>query len=345
MVKNRLSNFEFLRIYCMLMIVAGHVILYHKTIFSIDSLDEIIKLLCLSLFSVAVNTFVLISGYFGLFYKKERLIRLIIQTFTYSVILLIISVIIGWHTFNLSKDLFALLPIFSKQYWFITCYVVLYIISPWLNRWIAALNTKDYKRFLILGFIIIYLWPTFSFLFNTSQFVGDCGYGIINFSYLYLLGRFLNLHYEDIHSAVQYFGGYFLSAIILFICQYSLSWILGFEFTSWISYNTVFILAGSICLLLAFKNIHFSSSIVNYWAKPCLAVYLIHMNPYIWDHFCKSIGLSEINGLRYLLLIILLPVIIYIVCAMVEICRLRIMSPIENRILLFMEYFNRIELL
>lgn len=335
MAKIRSSNFELLRICCMLMIVAGHIVLYHKTTYAIDGVDEIIKLLCMSFFSMAVNTFVLISGYFGIHFKKERFIQLIIQTFTYSVLLLIISVAIGWHTFNLKKDIFALLPILTKQYWFVTSYVVLYVISPWLNRWISTLDKKDYKRFLILGFAIIYLWPTFSYLFNTSQFIGDCGYGIINFSYLYMLGRFLNLYYKDIHSPIQYFGGYCLAAIVLFICQYSLSWVLGFEFTSWISYNTVFILAGSVCLLLTFKNIQFKSKIINYWAKPCLAVYLIHMSPYIWDGFCNALDIPEYHGFNFVLVILFLPIVIYIICASIEICRSLLMKPLEKSLINF----------
>lgn len=330
MANIRSSNFELLRICCMMMIVAGHIVLYHKTTYAIDGTDEIIKLFCMSFFSMAVNTFVLISGYFGIHFKKERFIQLIIQTFAYSVILLIVSVVIGWHNFNLKKDIFAFLPILTKQYWFVTCYVVLYVISPWLNRWISSLDTKDYKRFLMLGFAIIYVWPTFSFLFNTSQFIGDCGYGIINFCYLYMLGRFLNLHYDDRHSSIQYFWSFFLAGMILFLCQYSLSWILGFEFTSWISYNTVFILVGSVCLLLAFKNMKFSSSKINYWAKPCLAVYLIHMSPYIWDGFCNAIDIPGFHGYNFILLVLLLPIVVYIVCASIEICRGIIMRPLEK---------------
>ena len=74
----------------------------------------------MSLFSVAVNTFVLISGYFGIVFKKERFVKLIMQTFFYSVLLLFVSILLGWHTFDIRKDVFAFMPILTKQYWFIT---------------------------------------------------------------------------------------------------------------------------------------------------------------------------------------------------------------------------------
>ena len=314
----------------MLMIVAGHVVLRHKAPYAITDSDEIIKLFCMSFFSVAVNSFILITGYFGLFFKKERFIRLIFQTFFYSAILLLVSILIGWHQFNPYKDLFALMPVLTKQYWFITCYVVLYIISPWLNEWIKSLDRKTYLQILGMGFVIIYVWPTFSYLFNTGQFIGDSGYGIINFSYLYLLGRFLNLHLTDSHSSSRYFFGYLISAFSLFVCQYSLSWILGFEFTSWLSYNTIFILFGSVCLFMTFKELDFSSRLINYWAKPCLAVYLIHLNPYIWGGFCDYIGISHFHGFSFILVISLLPFVVYLMCSFIEILRIYFLGGLEN---------------
>lgn len=330
---SRQSNLELLRICCMLMIVAGHIILYHKTPHLLTNDEEVLKLFLMSFFSVAVNSFVLISGYFGIKFKTDRFLRLIIQTFTYSVFLMCLSVAIDWHTFNIKKDLFAFLPIITKQYWFITCYVVLYIISPWLNKWIECLDRNTYKRFLLIGFIIVYLWPTISYLFNTPQFIGDSGYGIVNFTYLYLIGRYLNIHHRDTHSSRFYLGMYLVSAISLFISQYLLSKILGFVFISWISYNTIFIFIGSICLFMSFLKMDFHSSIINFWAKPCLAVYLIHMNPYIWDGFCRTIGISELHGMKYVMVIFTFPFIIYFLCSLVEICRIRIMGKLENKVI------------
>ena len=252
MAISRQSNLELLRICCMLMIVAGHIVIYHKTPYALTNADDIIKLFCLSFFSVAVNAFVLISGYFGIRFKTDRLLRLVLQTIFYSVILMSLSVVIGWHRFFIKKDFFAFFPIITKQYWFVTSYVVLYIISPWLNIWVESMEKKTYKKFLLVGFFIVYLWPTFSYLFNTPQFVGDSGYGIVNFVYLYLLGRYIQIHYKDSHSSKYFFCGYLVSAATLFVCQFLLSWVLGFKFSSWISYNTVFIFIGSLCLFMSF---------------------------------------------------------------------------------------------
>lgn len=335
-VKIRNSNIEFLRIICMLMIIAGHVMMNHKTQYSLTDIDEIIKLFFRGAFCVAVNAYVLISGYFGIRFKKDRLIHLIIQTFFYSSIFLIIAVLLGWHTVNPRTDFFAFIPILTKQYWFVTCYVVLYVISPWLNIWVDSFDRFSYKKFLVVGFFIVYVWPTFSYLINAPQFIGDAGYGIVNFVYLYMLGRYFRLYYIRRHKSMYYWGGYILSSMTLFLCQYSLSWFLGFEFTSWISYNTFFIFVGSICLFMAFLKMSFQSSIINFWARPCLAVYLIHMAPFVLEKFCTAVGVQNYHGLSCLVLIFILPVAVYLVCAAIEICRLFVFGSVENKFVSFL---------
>ena len=331
----RTSNIELLRICCMLMIIAGHVMMNHETQFSLVNSDEIIDLFFRGAFCVAVNAFVLISGYFGIKFKKDRLIHLVIQTFFYSSIFMIIAVLLEWHTVNPRYDIFAFIPILTKQYWFITCYVVLYIISPWLNIWVDCFDRISYKKLLIVGFYIVYVWPTFSYLINAPQFIGDAGYGIVNFIYLYILGRYFRLYFISKHTSMYHWGEYILSSIVLFLCQYGLSWLLGFEFTSWISYNTFFCFMGSVCLFMAFQNMSFQSSVVNYWAKPCLAVYLIHMAPFVLDKFCTVVGVQDYHGLSYLVLIFTLPVAIYLVCAAIEICRQFVLGSIENKLISF----------
>jgi len=207
-VKIRNSNIELLRICCMLMIIAGHVMMNHKTQYSLTDIDEIIKLFFRGAFCVAVNAFVLISGYFGIVFKKDRLARLVIQTFFYSSTFMILAIWVGWHTVNPRTDFFAFIPILTKQYWFVTCYVILYIISPWLNIWVDNFDRISYKKFLIVGFLIVYVWPTFCYLINAPQFIGDAGYGIVNFAYLYMLGRYLRLYYICRHTSMYYWGVY-----------------------------------------------------------------------------------------------------------------------------------------
>lgn len=195
----------------MLMIVSGHIISAHATPFSLSNPDEIIKLLFYGGVLVAVNCFIMVSGYFGIRFKKERFFGLICQTGFYSVVLYLLSIFVGWHEFKPTKDFMYLFPVLFKQYWFVTCYVVLYLIAPLLNKWAEAMGNADFKKYLIIGFCLIYAWPTLNFVVNAPQFIGDAGYGIVNFAYLYLFGRYLRLHFQDHRPAAFYGGGIFWS--------------------------------------------------------------------------------------------------------------------------------------
>ena len=319
----RNSNIEFLRIFCMLLIISGHIVMAH-TNHLLDTFDEVYGLFWCGACSVAVNTFVLITGWFGIKFQWERLLRLDMQVVFYSVGLLTVAVALGWHQISVRTDIFYLFPLLTKRYWFVTSYAVLYLIAPLLNQWRDSMSKQQYGRVLVGGFLLVYVWPTVSFLFNAPQFINDSGYGIVNFSYLYLLGCYLRRHFVSNKSSAFYWGGYFLASVLLFACQYSLSKMLGFEFTSWISYNTVFVLLGAVCLFMAFERMSFSSSVVNYLAKPCLAVYLIHLHPYVWGNFCEAIGVDDCHGWRYMALLILLPVAVYLSCSIIEIGRMRL---------------------
>lgn len=328
----RYSNIELLRIVCMLMIICGHTMGAHHTIYDLTSFDEVIKLLVLSVVNVAVDTFVIISGYFGIKMNWTKLARLETQVIFYSVVLFLIAILMGWHTMNLKKDIGVFMPILTKQYWFITCYFVLFAISPLLNEWADSLCKNRYFRLLIGGALLVYAWPTYSYLLNTDQFIGDSGFGIVNFVYLYMLGRYIKIHYFEKFTAIHYFGGYLAAVTLLFACHFGLSWVFGFEFTSFYCYNTIFVFAGAVLLFMAFKNMSFSSRVVNWLAKPCLAVYLIHFNRYIWHNVCRIIDVPSYHGMQLIVVVILVPVVIYLICVVIEFCRIQLFGKLENYI-------------
>lgn len=342
----RNSNFELLRIVCMLFIVLGHIIMCHKSTIDVSYVDYTVDFIVRSFCMVAVNAFVLISGYWGIKFKVQRLLRLNSQTWFYSVFIFSITILLGWHKLNLIKDIGVFIPVFAKQYWFITAYFVLYLLSPILNHFVSFLSQLHYKNVLVLGFFLFYVWPTGSFLINTAQLVDDAGYGIVNFVYLYILGRYIRLYNVGKRNKTVYLLGYVFCSIVCFMLQLFLSRLLGFEFTSWWSYNTVFILGGAVCLFLYFSRLKMQSKIINKLAKYSLSVYLIHMEPYFWRDFCEVLKLKEYTGVKYIVLLVLFPIVIYLLCSLIESIRILIFGRIEDFIILRAcknKYFLRVQ--
>ncbi len=145
MKKSRESNIELLRILLLLFICFWHVIVHgYKFAFIKDTgvplnaewLDFFASFLC-----PAVNTFVLISGYFGIHYSKEGLSRFSFQATLFSVTTtLIIMVLTG--SFAGKSLILSFFPIITQRWWFLTIYILLFIFSPILNNGLNALTTK-----------------------------------------------------------------------------------------------------------------------------------------------------------------------------------------------------------
>lgn len=281
---------------------------------------------------VAVNVFVLISGYFSISFKLSRLLKLGQETWFYSVSLFILAIYMGWHHLTLQKDILYLCPVFSKIYWFITIYIILYILSPCLNKLALSISKNHFKSILLIGFFIIYVWHTLSFILNSSRPIDDAGFGIPNFIYLYLLGRYIKLH--NIHTIKQHFLLlYFIISISLFIFQLIYSIILGFSFTALFSYNTIFVFLGSVTLFLFFKKINIGyNALINKWAKYCLAIYIIHMHPLFWNKICEFLQIINIPPIWFIPYSFSISIVMYFTFALVEQVRLYFFDKIENKI-------------
>ena len=327
----RNSSFELLRIICMLMIVAGHVIISHE---DTSIADHYISQLVRSFTVCAVNVFVMISGFFGIRFKLDRLIRMDLQVWFYAVSSLVFLIVVRNHIFVLKKDCLIFLPIITKQYWFVTAYFALYLISPWLNKYIQVIDKKELESLLILGGGLFYLWPTFNYLVNANQLIMDAGYGIVNFVYLYLLGRYIRIFgFLRNLSRKGLILFYVCSAILLFLCQEILSYLLGFQFSSWLSYNTIFVLAESVFMILLFERKEISSRTINTIAAPALAVYLFHMAPPdLWNYIVKMLRINNFHGFMYLIILFVLPVLIYFTAFVIERVRLCVFERGEQRL-------------
>ena len=278
-----------------------------------------------SFFTVAVNCFVLISGWFGIKRNWQKLIRLNTMTTFWVLVLCALAVALGLHTVDLRKDILMLFPVLTKQYWFITVYFALCVVAPALNLLVEHIEAKQFKQLLTLLFAMFVVLPTIGFLFNFSSITGDAGYGIVNFMFLYLTGRYLRLHYKSTVSKYADLGGYFVSALLCGVAQVGLSRILGFKFAAFFSYDTVFQFFGAVFLFMYFTKIQLTSRFINRIAGFCLATYVIHLHPWLFKWLYQDfLGGNSIHGSRYLVFILIMPVLTLIACALMESLRLSI---------------------
>lgn len=290
MSKDRDSNIELLRLVCMFMIVlihfTGYCIMDCSEVFKQQSgIAILIPNLLHGLCWCAVDTFIIISGYYGIKPKAKSFFNLYLQCAFYAGILYLIHLYLTGSHINRWCLYNTVMPFsYNPGWWFIPQYVILYILSPILNKIVEATNKRQFILFLVLMAIVIFYFGHYRQ--KMLPFL-EGGFNFINFTFLYFIGRYLALYYHSSSSLrVQqsyYILGYVCSSLLMgFVGWY----IMTNHLTVWnmvleINYAHPLCILASVCLFLLFQTFHFRNRIVNWFGVSALAIYLLHNCKYI----------------------------------------------------------------
>ena len=142
----RNPGIDFLRLLAMYLVVVYH-LLFHGGILDAGQNSGAAQLLRV-LTLCAVDGFALISGYVGLREEKprfpvNRMARLWLQILFYSLLMLLAAACVYRPILSKSSLLRALLPVASDQYWYVTAYMPLCLMMPWLNALLYRLDRRE----------------------------------------------------------------------------------------------------------------------------------------------------------------------------------------------------------
>lgn len=265
--------------------------------------------------------------------KLKKILQLDAIVWFWGITGIVLGAVTGIRILSVKTDVLFLLPIITKRNWFLTTYVVLYLLSPCLNFVIEKLNKRQFQSLIFLMVTIFYLVPTIDYTLNAPTVTLDSGYGIVNFVCLYFIGRYIKLYLGDVKKV--YVGlGYFLSSILLFAGNHIMTILMGFYFNTYISYDTIFCLLGAICLLLWFREANIQSKIINQVAGYSFAVFIIHTSPVYGEVVWKlAEQISEKSFLAYLLVLLITPFLIYVLAMCLEFGRQKLFGRIESLVI------------
>lgn len=157
MKKIRDSRFEMLRIISMIFIV-----MYHYTLYG-NWTENIRNTFKIQFFrpwgQVGVGLFVMITSYFisnkasslNLSWLRNK--KIWITTIFYSWMILLITFILNPSSLKLKEAIFAVFPVIFDEYWFISSYIVLIFLSPFLNSLVQNCDKRQFKIY--IGIIIV----------------------------------------------------------------------------------------------------------------------------------------------------------------------------------------------
>lgn len=275
-----------------------------------------------SLTVVCVNCFLIISGYFGIKLKGRALWKM----YTLLVSIYIPCWIAGafiesnWGIGGLLRSIMA----FSRESYFVQCYLMLMFLSPILNAYIEQKGKKIVLYVLAFWFIEIW-WEQI----RGNQSLGfDSGYSVIHFVLMYMLARCVALCKNELLQIKRAYWivGYFMCAAI--VC---LMYIIGWKHT-W-DYSNPVVVIQSFCLFIPFIYRQYYEPWINWVAGSTFAVYIIHTcSPVsIWlmrtDRFLQE----SLPYILYLPSYLIVVLFIFCVCIAYDKLRLKLTTPLSEK--------------
>lgn len=288
----RQSNFEILRMIAMFMVLLMHANLMHVDAPDIrdNFLPTETQLFFQTISLYGVNLFILISGWFSIKTSVRGLSYLLFQVYYFGIIILGFLTVMGVEQFTIGR-LYQIV-LLHKSGWFVVSYVILYLLSPVLNKFSEYASKKEFKAFLLSYFAMLVVYGYFDWSLQIGR-----GYSALSMVGIYLLGRYARQYIKFNHG----FGLFVVCTLINFVLT---TLVISFDLPLIInSYDNPFVILGALGLILYFSNIKVKTSkTINYIAKSTFAVYLFHIYPDVMDWFrevCLQL-FSDSSGLMCL---------------------------------------------
>ena len=271
--RNRDSNLELLRIVCMLFILMHHFIVhvfYPNLALHDGNLGwyRVISIVINGFAYVGVNCFILISGYYGIKFKWKSIFNLYCLCAFYALLVVVERCICHDIPFDKGMLYAVILPFSHSEWWFITCYSALFMLSPILNKAIEGFGRKEFVLAIVLLTIVNLYFGYYWHLHNVD------GYNLLQFVFVYFIGAFLHKFplkgLDRRMSLALYLTCVALWSIITII---SVKW----RIPHWSSfqYNNPIVILSSVGLFVYMTTFEIRSHKINALASGVLAAYLI----------------------------------------------------------------------
>lgn len=334
---HRESNMEMLRIVTMLLVMIVHAdfrALGCPSVadFDNDTFRTVMRFVVESLSIICVNTFVLLSGWFGIRFRFERLFEFLFQIFFFLLIGLGIAILTVPEQAISIRGAANLLLLGEWDYWFVKCYLLMYIFAPLMNSFVEHSTEKQFRIFLIL----FYSFQSVYGLVGGAEWFRH-GYSGLSFMGLYLLARYVRLYPNKLTTLNKswdiliYFAlsalMTLISVVVLKICPTPEKHI-GRIY----AYTFPLVIIASIYFLLFFSKIKLNyNKFINWIAASCFAIYLVHSNTWLGNTYYDSsirYFFASFHGLAFLVRVILFITAVFVGSILIDKIRILLWKKI-----------------
>lgn len=275
---SRHAGIDLMRPLLMVFVVANHLV-WHGV--GLDDLQGaglagggaggFVKLWMFPLVVVAVDCYVLISGFFGIRFRSSSLAFLVLQGFVYSAVVAAIGTL-----FRAGPPVLGLM-----QYWFLLAYLGVAILAPYVNPMLERLDDRRLAVFLAIGFA--FDCGVAFFYTHEGTFGINFGFSIWHLLFMYCLGRGL-ARWNPVTSPWMALAGYLLaSAATGAIATALYSTGRSDAAYRFLVGNSPLVVLAAVFLFQFFRHFPFRIALPSIVTGHVFGTYLLHTNRTIYD--------------------------------------------------------------
>lgn len=284
---------------------------------------------------VHVDCFVIMSGYFG--WKKKfsckKWLKLWAQCFFWSVVLFFVITIFSGNGIDWKELMKSFMPFTQQRYWFMSTYLLMYLLTPLMNVAIKNLNQLELKRILIVYFVVYVVLQNVIFFREFTQ-VNERS--PLFFCFLYMIGAYFNKYPPQ--RKVPWLWIYMGSCTIRCIYFFAISLVTVPVFgepmgeTLLNGYSSFLVVVGATALFLTFTTSKVSCKkhigrVCTVLSPLTLGIYLIHDNASVRMPLWKIFNVTQFINSGYLIVVLIgSAIVIFTTCLVLEWIRTKIFT-------------------
>lgn len=256
-----------------------------------------------------------------------------------SVVILVVFLFMGTYHITYMDIMNSVFPTLTNSYWYTTCYMMIFLLSPWINLILQKASEKELFSITLLLSIGYFLMQTFADFLGISLFFSN---RFIEFVALYLIIAYLKLYRLDftnnrkLNIIMLLIGmlGWFAFVLCLNFAGKKINFLSSFNI--WDKNHNVFLVIIAFSLFCLFKGMKFKNFFINYLSSLSLLIYLIHGNVLVIKYLlpdCWSL-IFELYGHRFdILWSIILAVGFFVVSILVGGVYKKFLQPYVYRLI------------
>ena len=287
-----------------------------------------------------INCFVLITGYFMCtsHITWQKLAKLLVERYLYAVVLWCVFFLAGYEVFSVKGFVKMLFPFFTVADNFVSCFLLFYLLIPFLNKLIHTLTEKEHFWMMTWCLGVYVILPSFckaKVVFNYITW----------FSILFIIASYIRLYPKVWFDSTKTTGVLLAVSLLLswssVVVRAAFSRVTGEHIKICYFFvadsNKVLALVTGVSAFLFFKNIKLGySKVINTIAASTFGVLLIHANSdnmrqWLWRDFLNNVGVYESGNV--VVHAIASVILVYAVCTVIDFCRIKVFEvPIMKKL-------------